>query len=187
MKKGKWIKGPGEEFLQEIRTRCPKVEIIAEDLGLLSKEVMEFVVACGFPGMKVLQFSFDASKPSQNAPHTYPQYSVCYSGTHDNTTVRGWFLEGFKKDVILAERYFGLNQKEGYTRGFIRGGMSCPSQLFIVQMQDWLDLDETARMNIPGTLGGNWQWRLSSEMLTDKLAKEIAYITKIFGRSQKGK
>ena len=183
-RKGKWLKGPGMEFVEVMKSNFPEMEIIAEDLGLLSKEVMDFVAASGLPGMKVMQFSFDASKPERSAPHTYAQHSVCYTGTHDNTTVCGWFSQGLKKDVALAERYLGLNEKEGYVKGFIRGGMACPSQLFIAPMQDWLNLDDSARMNTPGTACGNWKWRLSPGLLTNQLAKEIAFTTKIYGRSR---
>lgn len=183
---GKWFKGPGLEFIEEIRQQCPEAEIIAEDLGLLSDKVMQFVEAADFPGMKVLQFSFDASKPGRNAPHQFPEKSICYTGTHDNTTVKGWFQEGLKRDVDLCRKYLGLNKEEGHVRGFIRGGMACSSMLFITQMQDWLELDEQARMNIPGTLGDNWRWRMLPDMLTTELAKEISYITRIYGRSRRG-
>ena len=183
---GKWFKGPGLEFIDEIKRQCPEAKIIAEDLGLLSRKAMQFVSDAGFPGMKVLQFSFDASTPGKNAPHQYPIKSICYTGTHDNTTVKGWFKEGLEADVNLCRQYLGLNGEEGCVRGFIRGGMACPSMLFVTQMQDWLELDEGARMNIPGTLGDNWRWRMLPHMLTTKLAKEIAYITRIYGRSPKG-
>jgi 4-alpha-glucanotransferase len=182
-RKGKWLKGPGTEFVRMLKDHFPQTPIIAEDLGMLSREVMDFVAASEFPGMKVLQFAFDASNPQRSAPHTFPLNSVCYTGTHDNTTARGWFTQGFKRDVALAEHYLGLNETEGFSRGFIRGGMACPSQLFIAQLQDWLDLDDTARINTPGTVGGNWRWRLTPGLLTDRLAKDMAYTTKIFGRS----
>lgn len=183
-RKGSWMKGPGKDLLDEIKRQCPEAEIIAEDLGLLSNQAMQFVESSGFPGMKVLQFSFDASKPGLNAPHNFPAKSICYTGTHDNTTIKGWFKEAFYRDVALCRTYFGLNEKEGFSRGFIRGGMASPSVLFVTQMQDWLDLEEQARMNIPGTIGDNWRWRMLPDRLTDVLAREIAYTTRIFGRSR---
>lgn len=186
-REGKWRKGPGLEFIEELKLQCPHTEIIAEDLGLLSKKAMQFVEASGFPRMKVLQFSFDASKPGSNAPHSYPVESICYTGTHDNTTIKGWFKEGLQRDVNLCQRYFGLNLDEGYDRGFIRGGMASPSNLFMAQMQDWLGLDERSRTNIPGTVGDNWRWRMLPGKLGPVLAKEIETTTKILEEVEKEK
>jgi len=132
-----------------------------------------------------LQFAFDASRPGRGAPHTFSENSVCYTGTHDNTTTAGWFKEGMAADVKLAERYFGLNESEGKVAGMIRGGMACPSRLFMVPMQDWLGLDERARMNTPGTIGANWQWRMLPGEPTALLASRIASITGIFGRKSR--
>jgi len=146
---------------------------------------MDFVRDSGYPGMKVLQFSFDASRPGRGSPHTFSENSVCYTGTHDNTTLAGWFDEGMEADVKLAKRYWGLNEAEGMVRGMIRGGMACPSNLFMAPMQDWLGLDAQARMNTPGTIGLNWRWRMRPEDRTPRLASEIASITGIFGRSRK--
>jgi len=184
-RKGRWRRGPGLDLIRKIQNAYPDLPIIAEDLGLLSGSAMDFVRDSGYPGMKVLQFSFDASRPGRGSPHTFSENSVCYTGTHDNTTLAGWFDEGMEADVKLAKRYWGLNEAEGMVRGMIRGGMACPSNLFMAPMQDWLGLDAQARMNTPGTIGLNWRWRMRPEDRTPRLASEIASITGIFGRSRK--
>lgn len=184
-RKGKWVSGPGLAFIEALRKAYPDLPLIAEDLGLLSRGAAEFVRLSGYPGMKVLQFAFDASRPGRGAPHTFPERSVCYTGTHDNTTLEGWFSEGPAADVALACRYFGLNEAEGRVRGMIRGAMACPSALCMVPMQDWLGLDARARMNTPGTVGPNWRWRLTPGWQRFGLASEIASITRTFGRSRK--
>ncbi|MDD2295489.1 MAG: 4-alpha-glucanotransferase [Eubacteriales bacterium] len=182
---GRWRRGPGLDLVRALQKTYPELPVIAEDLGLLSKGAMNFVQDSGYPGMKVLQFAFDASRPGRGAPHTFSENSVCYTGTHDNTTTAGWFKEGMAADVKLAERYFGLNESEGKVAGMIRGGMACPSRLFMVPMQDWLGLDERARMNTPGTIGANWQWRMLPGEPTALLASRIASITCIFGRKSR--
>lgn len=182
---GHWRSGPGADLIRAIKTTYPDLPVIAEDLGLLSRKAVDFVRESGYPGMKVLQFSFDASRPGVGAPHTFPGSSVCYTGTHDNATAAAWLQHGPEADVALAKRYFGLNEDEGLARGLIRGGMACPSDLLIVPMQDWLGLDDSARMNTPGTVGPNWRWRMYPGQRTVRLASEIAAVTKIFGRSRK--
>ncbi len=182
---GRWHSGPGNDLIRAIRKAYPDLPVIAEDLGLLSAKAVDFVRESGYPGMKVLQFSFDASRLSYGAPHTFPGASVCYTGTHDNATTAAWLRDGPEADVALAKRYLGLNEAEGLVRGLIRGGMACPSDLLIVPMQDWLGLDDRARMNTPGTVGPNWRWRMCPGQRTPRLASEIAAVTKIFGRSRK--
>ena len=133
--------------------------------------------------MKVLEFAFDSREPSNHLPHTYDPHCVCYPGTHDNTTVAAWRHEADPADVAMAIRYLGLNEEEGFHWGIIRGGMSSVAELFVVQMQDYLGLDAEARMNVPGILGGNWQWRLLREQITPELTRKIAEISCLYGRA----
>ena len=180
---GEWVPGPGARFVDALKRRFPQLDIIAEDLGYLTDDVRALVDASGFPGMKVLQFAFDAREPSNYLPHTYLPRCVCYTGTHDNTTAAGWFFEAAPDDVDMAVRYLGLNEREGYHWGLIRGGMGSVAELFICQMQDYLGLDSSARMNTPGTIGGdNWRWRLLPGQLNDALADQIAEMCRIYGR-----
>lgn len=180
---GEWVAGPGAAFTDALKERFPRLDVIAEDLGYLTDDVRELVDISGFPGMKVLQFAFDAREPSNYLPHTYPRHCVCYTGTHDNTTAAGWFSEAAPDDVDMAIRYLGLNAREGYHWGLIRGGMSSVADLFVCQLQDYLGLDSAARMNTPGTIGGaNWRWRLLPGQLEDALAPKIAELCRIYGR-----
>ena len=180
---GVWVQGPGIEFVETIKAALPELEIIAEDLGYLTDEVHKLLADSEFPGMKVLQFAFDVREPSNYLPHTYDQHCVCYAGTHDNTTTAGWFTEANPDDAAFSVRYLGLNEREGYVWGMLRGGMGSVADLFVAQMQDYIGLDSNSRMNIPGTLGGNnWRWRLLPGEFNETLADKIAEMTSRYGR-----
>lgn len=180
---GEWVQGPGIDFVDAIKAAFPALPIIAEDLGFLTEDVHALLRAAGFPGMKVLQFAFDAREPSNYLPHVYGHNCVCYTGTHDNTTAAVWFDEAAPEDAAMAVRYLGLNREEGYHWGLIRGGMSSVADLFVAQMQDYLGLGAEARMNTPGILGnGNWQWRMADGALTDALRARMADMCRIYGR-----
>ena len=143
---------------------------------------MQLLEDSKLPGMKVLEFAFDSREPSNYLPHTYPRNCVCYVGTHDNATVMGWKDEADPDDLKMAYRYLGLNDEEGFHWGIIRGGMSSVADLFVTQMQDFLALGAEARMNTPGLLGGNWQWRMSEGAATQELAETIHEYCRIYGR-----
>ncbi|QXM06385.1 4-alpha-glucanotransferase [Crassaminicella indica] len=179
---GKWVKGPGIKLFNAIKEALGDIDIIAEDLGFLTKDVVDFREATGYPGMKVLQFAFDTREESDYLPHNYDKNCVVYTGTHDNDTVCGWFENTKKSDVDFAIKYLNLNEEEGYNWGFIRGAWSSVGILAVAQLQDFLGLGSEARMNIPSTIGGNWQWRVKKELLTDELARKIYDITKLYGR-----
>lgn len=179
---GHWVKGPGMALVSVLKGWFSNLKFIAEDLGYPTPEVAKLLQDSGFPGMKVLEFAFDHREVSSHLPHTYSFNCICYTGTHDNTTLVGWKKEADPKDLLKAEKYLGLNSREGFVRGMIRGGMASTADIFIAQMQDWLELDETARINTPGLLGGNWKWRMKSGLLSKKLAKEISELTALYGR-----
>ncbi len=181
-KNGEWVKGPGMDFVGVITAWFSGLKFIAEDLGYLTPEVRKLLSDSGLPGMKVLEFAFDSREPSNYLPHTYPSNCVCYAGTHDNTTIAAWRDEAAPEDIEYAEEYLGLNEKEGFVNGILRAGLGSVASLFIAQMQDYLELGAEARMNTPGTLGCNWQWRIRKSQLTKKLAKNIAAKVKLYGR-----
>lgn len=182
-KNGRWVKGPGMDLVGRLTAWFPNVQFIAEDLGTLSPEVHELLRASQLPGMKVLEFAFDPTEPSSYLPHRYCPDCVCYTGTHDNAPLAAWLDQLPAEELEFALRYLGLNEAEGFVRGIIRGGMSSVASLFIAQMQDYLELGGDSRMNTPGTLGGNWQWRMTRDQLSDSLASEIAAMTALYGRS----
>lgn len=181
-KNGRWRKGPGMDLIGVLQGWFPGIRIIAEDLGYLTPEVRQLVADSGLPGMKVLEFAFDTREPSNYLPHTYSSNCVCYVGTHDNETILQWKDQASRKDVTYARRYLGLTSREGFHWGFIRGGMSSVADTFIVQLQDVLGLGAEARMNAPGSMGGNWQWRLDPALLTEDISKKLRTYTELYGR-----
>ena len=180
---GNWLPGPGADFIRTIQDALPEIDFIAEDLGYLTKEVRALQSFSGWPGMKVMQFAFDSREAGNYLPHLYPVNSICYSGTHDNMTLKQWFDDASEEDVAEAYAYLGLHEEEGPIWGMIRGCMSSVSRLAVVQMQDYLELGGFARMNTPGLLSEeNWCWRADAAMFTPFLAEKIRTVTKRYGR-----
>lgn len=179
---GKWVKGPNIKLINAIKGELGNLNIIAEDLGFLTEDFARFKEASGYPGMKILQFAFGGDD-SEYLPHNYEKNCVAYTGTHDNDTIKGWLEHsGSREEVKNAKKYIPLTRGEGYNLGFIRGVWSSVSYLAIAPMQDFLNLGNNARINLPSTLGGNWQWRIKEEQLSKNLAKRIYELTKRYGR-----
>ena len=180
---GQWLKGPGMDFVNAMNSQLPHVEMIAEDLGLITREVHELRNASGYPGMKVLGFAFDSEEPSEHLPHLYSPNTVCYTGTHDNMTTRQWFETASEAAVRYATEYMNLTPQEGYVWGMIRTAMASVAELCIIPMQDYLELGDDARMNLPGSqTENNWTWRASGDYLYAGLSQRIHRLTKIYGR-----
>ena len=182
-KNGRWVKGPSVDFITVLRDWFSNVQFIAEDLGIISEEVVKLLQVSGFPGMRVLEFGMADDGSSFHAPHNHTENSVCYISTHDNVPIMGWLNKAKKKDLKYAKQYYGLNEEEGYNYGFIRGGMSSVASLFVAQIQDYLGLGEESTMNVPGTLN-NWRWRLRKGQINGSLAKRIAGITHAYKRGR---
>ena len=182
-KNGHWVKGPDMDFISTLQEHLPHIRFIAEDLGFLTQEVLDLRDNSGFPGMKVLGFAFDSRDPSAYLPYNCPVNSVCYTGTHDNMTMRQWFETADEDAVDYAVEYMALTEKEGYVWGTIRTAESSRSDLCVIPMQDLLDLGAEARMNFPGTQSSaNWTWRSGKEALDPALAKKLYRLTKLYGR-----
>ena len=180
---GKWVKGPDMAFVRALKQRLPDLDMIAEDLGYMTDEVISLREGSGFPGMKVLQFGFDVREPSEYQPHTYTRKSVCYTGTHDNMTMRQWFDSVDDNSVAYAVEYMNLSESEGYVWGCIRAAMASVSDLTIIPMQDVLDLGSEGRMNFPGTLSdSNWTWRMKDGIITPDVAMRLKKMTQLYGR-----
>jgi len=180
---GKWVKGPAMDFVNALKKHLPQLELIAEDLGFLTQEVLDMRDASGYPGMKVLEFAFDSREVSDYLPHTYIRNTVCYTGTHDNMTMRQWFETSAPETVEYAAQYMNLSEQEGYVWGVIRTAMASVSDLCVVQMQDYLNLGAEARMNFPGTMtDSNWTWRATRGYINDDLARKIKTMTQLYGR-----
>ena len=181
-KNGHWKPGPGMDLVGVLTSWFHDLSFIAEDLGYTTPGVRALLADSGLPGMKVLQFAFDAHGESDFLPHKCTHNSVCYIGTHDNDTVKGWLETVSAADRKFAERYMHITPDEGWCWGMIRAGMSTVSDLFVVQMQDILELPGSARMNTPGTLGTNWQWRMLPGADNKRLAKRLRVYTETFRR-----
>ena len=180
---GRWRPGPGMELVAVLKGWFPGLSFIAEDLGYTTPEVEKLLADSGFPGMKVLHFGFDPDGESDYAPHNCQPNSICYIGTHDNETVKGWVANGRGKRFLrYAKEYMHITREEGWCWGMIRTGMATPSKLFVMQMQDVLELGPWARMNTPGRADGNWQWRMKPGAATPELAKRIKKITRLYRR-----
>ena len=182
-KNGRWVKGPDKAFIDAVKKGLPGLRMIAEDLGYLTREVLDLRDYSGYPGMKVLQFAFDPREPSNYLPHTYTANSVCYTGTHDNLTMRQWFDTADEISLGFATAYMGLTEGENPVAGTIRTAMASVSDLCVIPLQDYLDLGGEARMNFPGTLSdSNWTWRTKDGTITPALAERIRGLTQLYGR-----
>lgn len=181
---GKWMPGPGMDLFRAIEAKLGRPEIIAEDLGFLTPSVLKLLKDSGYPGMKVLQFAFDARESSNYLPHTYPTNCVVYTGTHDNDTTRGWYHQVGKDARDFAKEYMCKPRLDEDTLAgdFIAMAMSSVADLCVIPMQDYLNLGSSARINIPSTLGGNWVWRMTKKQFSDSVVDEIARVTKLYGR-----
>ena len=177
-KNGCWRKGPGIALVGVLTSWFAGTEFIAEDLGYLTPEVRSLLEESGLPGMKVLEFAFDAHGDSVYLPHCCIPNSCCYIGTHDNDTAAGWAASLSKEDRAFARKYMHIGRAEGWAEGMIRTGMASCSNLFVMQMQDVLNLGSEARINTPGTAQGNWVWRMTAMPKPEKIRE----LTEIYGR-----
>lgn len=184
---GVWMKGPGLDLFTTMKTSTKGFRIIAEDLGYMDDNVRKMLKDSGFPGMKIMLFGFDAKNESDDAPYKHVNNCVSYIGTHDNETFIGWLSTAPAASVRHARRYMNLSKREGYNWGAIRTLMATGANLVIMQMQDILGLDNSARMNTPSTLGGNWQWRLPPDWQTPALVTRLKLMTKTYAREAKPK
>lgn len=181
---GKWMPGPGMDLFRAIEEKLGRPEIIAEDLGFLTPSVRKLLKDSGFPGMKVLQFAFDARESSNYLPHTYPTNCVVYTGTHDNDTTRGWYHEVGKYARNFAKEYMCKPRldEDSLAGDFICLAMGSVADLCVIPMQDYLGLGSEARINIPSTLGGNWVWRMKEGQFDEEMAEEVLRVTRLYGR-----
>jgi len=181
---GRWGKGPGREFFDEMAKHIGELPIIAEDLGLITPEVTELRRAFGFPGMKVLQFAFDSDEKNPYLPHNYRSVgSVVYTGTHDNDTTLGWFSGDDISELTREKirRYLRTDGSE-ISREFIRLALASVAAIAIFPMQDVLGFGNDCRMNRPGTSDGNWRWRCAPRYINAENAKWLKDETGFYNR-----
>lgn len=183
---GHWEKGPGMELFHALRERLGTMDVIAEDLGFLTENVLQMVRESGFPGMKVLEFGFDAGADCIYLPHNYQENSIVYTGTHDNETLVGWIRGMGEYPQSFSEAYLDMAGKSEQEKvwSFIRLAMSSVAKRAVVPMQDYLCLGNEARMNHPSTLGDNWKWRLLPGQISEELIEKIRDMTQLYGRTR---
>jgi len=199
---GRWVPGPGSDFfkildekLSDVRTSEIELPIIAEDLGLITPDVVELRDSFKLPGMKILQFGFDGAK-NPFLPHNYPAHCVAYTGTHDNDTARGWFDSAPEEEREFALRYLNIQSSNGSdpssppqdrpSHGFpwnlIRSVWSSVAVYAVTPMQDALGLGGDARMNFPSRLGGNWEWRMKEEDQSEGMVNRLRELNELYLR-----
>ena len=180
---GTWEAGPGIELFQKIKEQLGDLPIIAENLGFIDAKAEKLLDDSGYPGMKILQFAFPGDD-NLDRPHHYTQNSVAYTGTHDNDVVNGWYEKLSESEQELVSEYLNRRDDETITEAMIRGIYSSVSDYAIVTMQDLLDKDATSRMNVPSTVGGNWEWRMLAEDLTEERKEFLKNITIRYSRER---
>ena len=180
---GTWEAGPGIELFQKIKEQLGDLPIIAENLGFIDEKAEKLLDDSGYPGMKILQFAFPG-EDNLDRPHHYTQNSVAYTGTHDNDVVNGWYEKLSESERKLVSEYLNRRDDEKITEAMIRGIYSSVSDYAIVTMQDLLDKDATSRMNVPSTVGGNWEWRMLAEDLTEERKEFLRNITVRYSRER---
>ncbi len=191
---GRWVSGPGAKFFEAIRSKLGELPLVAEDLGLITKEVDALRDQFNFPGMRILQFAFgNDDKATEYLPHNYPLNCVVYTGTHDNDTAVGWFnsepgegttrtLREIEEERAFTLRYLGTDGHQIHW-DLIRLALSSVADTAIVPMQDILGLGTEARMNLPGTASGNWGWRFSWNLLDAAATQQLKEMTSLFTRA----
>ena len=183
---GHWERGPGIEIFRQMQAYFggDRLPIIAEDLGFLTPTVRQLLKDTGFPGMKVLEFAFDAGEDSDYLPHKYGTNCVVYTGTHDNDTAEGWYASLDEHGRKFVREYIGA----GYTPegelhwDLVRAALGSVADLAVIPVQDYLGLGTSARINEPSTLGKNWRWRMSREDLNEDTVKRCRRLAGIYGR-----
>lgn len=181
---GKWMKGPGAELFKEVTRKLGPQNIVAEDLGILTPSVEKMLREVGYPGMKVMEFGLYANttEGQEYLPFAYPANSVGYCGTHDNDTIYGWFNKLSEVDKEYVREYLDSWDPHTINWKMIGTLLASPSDTTIVMAQDLLGLGSESRMNQPGVLAANWQWRLTPGQLSEDTMRHLGYLTRVYRR-----
>jgi 4-alpha-glucanotransferase len=177
---GRWLPGPGAELFHAIRAALGDLPIIAEDLGVITPDVVELRDGFGLPGMKIYQFAF-SGPDNVFLPHHYPQNCVVYTGTHDNDTTWGWYNSAPEEERDFAHRYLKSDGSD-FAWDLIRSAWASVAVFALAPLQDFLDLGTEARMNFPGKVGGFWSWRMPEGCLSDDLKARIKELNYLYER-----
>ena len=188
-KNGVWEKGPGLDLFRALKKACPDLRIIAEDLGYVTDTVRQLVRDTGFPNMKILEFAFDSRDSTgrwEYMPYNYVRNCAVYTGTHDNETLTGWLDSILPEEAAEVREFFGVMEgtKQETVQAMIRAAFASTANLCIIPLQDYLGLDNRARINQPSTFGKNWKWRARKEQLDTELQERIRRLTELYGRTR---
>ncbi|MEJ2692047.1 MAG: 4-alpha-glucanotransferase [Candidatus Thiodiazotropha sp.] len=178
---GHWVKAPGEKLFSELYKALPHLELVAEDLGIITPEVESMRKAHGLPGMRILQFAFTGGPDNPYLPFRHTRDSVVYTGTHDNDTTLGWYTSLDDTERELVDDYLG-HSREVMPWPMIRCALASRAALAMIPMQDALGLDGVHRMNTPGTTRGNWGWRFHWEDIEPDSGERLLHRVKMYGR-----
>ncbi|MGC2237275.1 MAG: 4-alpha-glucanotransferase [Pyrinomonadaceae bacterium] len=178
---GQWVEVPGRELFEALKNALGDLPFIAEDLGVLTPEVEELRDSLNLPGMRILQYAFGGDAKNSYLPHNYIKNCVAYTGTHDNDTTAGWFYSAKQEEREFCKKYLKTNGERIHW-DFIRGIFSSVADTAIVPMQDVLGLGNDARMNVPASTSGNWNWRLQKNVVTGDAITILKELTGIFDR-----
>ena len=179
---GTWLSTPGELLLRRLLDEFSDLPLVAEDLGVITEDVLALKSGFGLPGMRVLQFAFDGDPANAHLPYLHERDCVAYTGTHDNDTTLGWYAS-LDRDTAQRVDYFLRVTEGAMPAALIRAALGSVASLAIIPAQDILGLDSFARLNTPGTVEGNWTWRLPAGALTAQLARDYARLNGAFGRA----
>lgn len=183
-RKGHWEKGPGLALVDHLVQNAHGMTIIAEDLGDLDADVLQFFADSGLPGMKVLIHAFTPGADSAYLPHNCERNAVMYTGTHDTPTFVQWLFSEADENVrSFACDYLALREDEGFGWGAVRGAWGSVCALAIAPFQDVLGLGGDARVNAPGTnSSANWSWRVREDAMNGDVSGHLRYLTQLYSR-----
>lgn len=179
---GRWVAGPGRALFDAVAAALGDLPLVAEDLGVITEDVVALRRGLGLPGMAVLQFAFDPAQRSSFLPYRHERNLVVYTGTHDNNTTLGWYLQDASEaEKDFVRRYFGTDGHEIHW-DLIRGALASVAALAIVPHQDIAGLGADCRMNTPGLADGNWRFRITDWMLSGWHQRRLAELVEVYGR-----
>jgi 4-alpha-glucanotransferase len=177
---GCWVPGPAADFFNAVQANLGSLPILAEDLGVITPDVVALREQFDLPGMKILQFAF-SGPDNPFLPHSYPKNCAVYTGTHDNDTTRGWYERAPETEKDFARRYLQIDGSQ-IAWDLIQHAWNSVAVFSLAPLQDFLELGTVARMNYPSKLGGNWEWRMNGEALSDGLQKRIKEMNWLYQR-----
>jgi 4-alpha-glucanotransferase len=182
---GEWVSGPGADFLSSAQRELGALPFIAEDLGLITADVHALRDQFHLAGTRVLQFAFDGDAANPHLPHNYNTNTVVYTGTHDNPPTRAWFEDLPDEQRRNFRTYCKQSGAQGVDAALemLALAWSSPAVLAMAPLQDLLNLGSEARMNMPGRADGNWRWRATDDMLSNRAFEWLREVTKASNRS----